>query len=457
MRRGKDDLRDELPPKRREPLIFQDFDAAESEHALAEQMLKDRALDSAAAPSVTDETDFGRMVRELGGTSEQVERLHRLGFSGLSELRRLTASAKVPLAVRVINEILSGDDGKDRAAATAATGTRARPRQPKVVVFAHHVEVINALVDAFPDGQSVCIFGETSQDDRLAAVERFQHDESCRVFIGSIRASGQGITLTAASRVLFVELDWSPMVLSQAEDRCHRIGQDEEVLVQYLTIKGTLDERLGHVLKRKQEQMQPLYKSISLAQPSAKERQPRALLGQISELRARRREAQKMSAEARQQRDAQLARLAADEREEAEQLEEEGRRARLALEEKIQESARRARERLEVELSKRRSEIENRLREMERRQDEIVHAAKLAEEEVSKELERSEWAYARMQAAKARDEEGASVVTAPPPSSVLTDDRFVEAPVAADDLSHDEDFGESGMPDEGSDKQQMKT
>lgn len=88
---------------------------------------------------------------------------------------------------------------------------------------------------------------------RQAAVDAFQGDPNVRVFIGSITAAGVGITLTASSHVVFAELDWVPGNLTQAEDRCHRIGQRESVLVQHLVLDGSLDARMAKILVRKQE------------------------------------------------------------------------------------------------------------------------------------------------------------------------------------------------------------
>ena len=84
-------------------------------------------------------------------------------------------------------------------------------------------------------------------------MDRFQNDESVRVFIGSIGAAGVGLTLTASSTVIFVELDWVPGNVSQAEDRCHRIGQHDNVVVYHLVLEESLDCRIAKTLVSKQE------------------------------------------------------------------------------------------------------------------------------------------------------------------------------------------------------------
>ena len=79
---------------------------------------------------------------------------------------------------------------------------------------------------------------------RAERVDAFQNDESIKVAILSIRACGAGLTLTAASHVVFAELDWTPAAMKQAEDRVHRIGQTNNVNIYYLIAKDTSESYL---------------------------------------------------------------------------------------------------------------------------------------------------------------------------------------------------------------------
>jgi SWI/SNF-related matrix-associated actin-dependent regulator of chromatin subfamily A-like protein 1 len=114
----------------------------------------------------------------------------------------------------------------------------------KTLVFAYHHEVIDGLATALRRaGHNVVTFTGRTRDS-TAVVQRFQEDPSCLFFIGSIRAAGLSITLTAASHVVFAELDWTPAVHKQAEDRAHRIGQGQEVEVVYFILNDGLSTDL---------------------------------------------------------------------------------------------------------------------------------------------------------------------------------------------------------------------
>ena len=139
----------------------------------------------------------------------------------------------------------------------------------KVVVFANHRKVILGLVEEF-GSSCVHIIGGMDSQARAEAVQRFQHDTSCRLFIGSIRAAGVGLTLTASSHVVFLELDWSPGVMTQAEDRCHRVGQQDSVQVDYFVFKGTIDGWMAQQLARKSAGIR---RTLAPSRSSGEERQ----------------------------------------------------------------------------------------------------------------------------------------------------------------------------------------
>jgi len=124
----------------------------------------------------------------------------------------------------------------------------------QVVVMAHHKDVVEGIKQGLEvAGKTVVtLTGDCTQAHRQNSVDTFQAGNA-DFFIGTIGAAGVGITLTSASHVVFAELDWVPGNVSQAEDRCHRIGQDNSVLVQHLVVDGSIDARLAEVLVNKQK------------------------------------------------------------------------------------------------------------------------------------------------------------------------------------------------------------
>ena len=122
----------------------------------------------------------------------------------------------------------------------------------KLVIFAHHRDVIMGLATSLSRFRPVTLTGETSSTVRQKAIDAFQTDPGVRLFIGNIVAAGTGITLTAASHCVFAELSWVPAELSQCEDRLHRIGTQDSVSVQHLVLEGSLDAMMVKALLRKQ-------------------------------------------------------------------------------------------------------------------------------------------------------------------------------------------------------------
>jgi SWI/SNF-related matrix-associated actin-dependent regulator 1 of chromatin subfamily A len=143
----------------------------------------------------------------------------------IAEIRQELAMRKLPLAIQFIKDLLLSNN--------------------KVVVFAHHRAVIAELLSNFVEN-STAVVGGLSEKQKQNAVDGFQNDPSIEVFVGQIQAAGVGLTLTAASQVVFVESAWSPGDIDQCIDRCDRIGQTKWVQARFLVIEESLEE---HMLK----------------------------------------------------------------------------------------------------------------------------------------------------------------------------------------------------------------
>ncbi|XP_022972165.1 SWI/SNF-related matrix-associated actin-dependent regulator of chromatin subfamily A-like protein 1 isoform X6 [Cucurbita maxima] len=127
----------------------------------------------------------------------------------------------------------------------------------KFLVFAHHQPMIVAIHQFFQKKKVNCIRidGGTPSATRQALVADFQQKDSIRAAVLSIRAAGVGLTLTAASTVIFAELSWTPGDLIQAEDRAHRIGQVSSVNIHYLLANDTVDDIIWDVVQSKLENL----------------------------------------------------------------------------------------------------------------------------------------------------------------------------------------------------------
>lgn len=120
----------------------------------------------------------------------------------------------------------------------------------KLVIFASHKHVVKQLSEWY-DAPSIT--GETPVERRMEHVDRFQNDPDCKVIVGNLQAMGEGLTLTAASNVAFIQFGWNPKDQQQAEDRCHRIGQKDTVNVWNLVASGTIEDDLVALIEKKRE------------------------------------------------------------------------------------------------------------------------------------------------------------------------------------------------------------
>ena len=120
----------------------------------------------------------------------------------------------------------------------------------KVIVFSSFADPVHLIAQHFGD-RAVSLSGETPTSERQGLVDRFQHDESVRVFVANLIAGGVGLNLTAARQVVFNDLDWVPANHWQAEDRAYRIGQTNTVNVTYFVAEKTVDEFVRSALEAK--------------------------------------------------------------------------------------------------------------------------------------------------------------------------------------------------------------
>ena len=119
--------------------------------------------------------------------------------------------------------------------------------EESVVVFCHHKVIHKLLHESLQEFSPVSIIGGQSDNLRQDQIDKFQRGES-KLMIAGIRAGNVGINLTRAKYVIFAELDWSPAIHRQAEDRLHRIGQKNTVFAYYLIGNGTLDDHVASIL-----------------------------------------------------------------------------------------------------------------------------------------------------------------------------------------------------------------
>jgi superfamily II DNA or RNA helicase len=213
VRRLKQEVLPQLPAKRQ--VVVPVGLTNEAEYRLAErdviEWLKAQPL------------DLNTLSAKIAATL-RAERLAQLGA-----LQRLAARGKLAAALAWIEAFLASDE--------------------PLVVFARHIEVQEAVLKRFPD--ALHILGSDSLQARAQAIDAFQHPDGPQLIVGATRVAGQGITLTRASNVAFIELEWTPAMHDQAEDRCHRIGQRDAVTAWYLLAANTIDEAMARVIQSK--------------------------------------------------------------------------------------------------------------------------------------------------------------------------------------------------------------
>ena len=122
----------------------------------------------------------------------------------------------------------------------------------KTIIFCNFNDEMDELIRYFGE-KCVCVRGGMNDNQKQFAVDRFQEDDKCMVFIGQIKAAGVGLTLTSAEIVIMNSLDWVPGNHEQAEDRAYRIGQNKTVNIYYMLIDDTIDTLVWDILNEKKK------------------------------------------------------------------------------------------------------------------------------------------------------------------------------------------------------------
>jgi len=209
-RRDKSDVMKDLPPKTRQ-VVLCDISTRKEYHD-AEKDLE----------------EYLRKYKEA--TDEQI----RKSMKGevmvrIGTLKNIAARGKFKEVIEFIDDLIESGE--------------------KLVLFGHLKEVLGKFKTHYPD--AVSITGEDSGAQRQFAVDKFQNNPECKLIICSIQAAGVGLTLTASSQVAFIELGWHPAIHDQCEDRCHRIGQYDNVTCTYFLGKDTIDEWVYGIIQDK--------------------------------------------------------------------------------------------------------------------------------------------------------------------------------------------------------------
>ena len=217
IRRSAEEVLPDLPPKRRQLI---ELSSCGLDRELRRQLADaNRHMDSIEE---TFGDDVSRLANEL-----------RVAWSDMSKLRHDVGMAKAELGLEVIHNALE------------ASG--------KVVLFAYHRDVVENLANSLVDYNPVILYGGMSARSKQSSIDSFQNNPKTRVFVGQLEAAGTIITLTAAHHEVFVETDWTPGAIDQAEDRCRRIGQKSFVLAQHLALENSLDARMFKLQERKRK------------------------------------------------------------------------------------------------------------------------------------------------------------------------------------------------------------
>jgi len=192
------------------------------------------------------EEDFYEYLDSIGRgvgdkTEEELEKFQKAEqMTKIEYMKQEAVLAKANLFIQFVKEFMETDKS--------------------LIVFAHHTDYIEFFEEELKEYKPLKIVGGMGDKNKQKSVDDFQQGKS-RIILCSIKAAGVGVTLTKASDVIFLELDWTPAIHLQAEDRAHRIGQKDSVNAYYFLAKNTIEEDIYKLLQSKEKVFKALMSS----------------------------------------------------------------------------------------------------------------------------------------------------------------------------------------------------
>lgn len=208
-RREKKDVAKDLPEKQRQTIMCEITTRAEYNKA---------------------KNDFVKWLEDSGCSDDEIaKKLRGEIMVRMGALKQISAKGKINEVKEFVQEVIESGE--------------------KLILFHSLHEIGDEIRRIFP--HAVSVNGRMSSEEKQKAIDGFQNDPKIQLIVCNIKAAGVGITLTASSRVAFVEYPWTYADCVQCEDRAHRIGQKNNVMCTYFLGADTIDQELYRIIQEK--------------------------------------------------------------------------------------------------------------------------------------------------------------------------------------------------------------
>ena len=201
--------------------------------------------------------------RNIALTAEQLKLYKQMKSTALAMLNgKVTSTVTVLTQLMRLHQITCGHFTADDGSTQLIKNNRVNELmnvleeiEGKAIIWANYqkdiTNIIESIVKEYGPGSVVDYYGLTPQDERQGNIKKFQDDPECRFLIGTPQTGGYGITLTAASNVIYYSNGYDLEKRLQSEDRAHRIGQKKAVTYVDLITEDTVDEKIVKALRKK--------------------------------------------------------------------------------------------------------------------------------------------------------------------------------------------------------------